>query len=153
MVAKTDCTFGEGNWKNNKGERKKKFKKIVLTKHLNTRLMKDSNLFTFFTDLKNFWDDFSLDILNLVNFLTLGPSSVDISKTSNISTNPEILNYENNSSPSKNLNKSYIERFLKKEVQLSSATIRNNRYEWIFVTAKVINLCKHIYLNIWIKLK
>ena len=33
----------------------------------------------------------SPDILNLVNLLTLSPSSVDVSKTSNISTNSDIL--------------------------------------------------------------
>ena len=41
----------------------------------------------FFTDLKNVCDDFSPDILNLVNLLRLAPSSVDVSKTYNISTN------------------------------------------------------------------
>ena len=55
------------------------------------RFLENSNLFTFFTDLKNFCDEFSLDILNLANLLTLAPSSVDISKTSIISTNSEIF--------------------------------------------------------------
>ena len=52
------------------------------------------NLFTLLTDLKNFCDDFSPDILNLANLLTLAPSSVYISNTSNISTNSEILSNE-----------------------------------------------------------
>ena len=55
------------------------------------KFLEHSNLFTFFTDLKNFCYDFPPDILNLANLLTLAPSSVDISKTSNISTNSEML--------------------------------------------------------------
>ena len=37
---------------------------------------------------------FSPDILTLVNLLTLAPSSVDVSMTSNILTNSEILSNE-----------------------------------------------------------
>ena len=50
------------------------FKQLV-----DERFLKHSNLFTFFTDLKNVCDDFSPDILNLVNLLTLAPSSVNVS--------------------------------------------------------------------------
>ena len=71
----------------------------------------------------------------------LAPSSVDISKASNISTNSEILSNESpNLSPSNKLNESSNNCSLEKEVQLNSATIRNNRYEGIFVSANVINL-------------
>ena len=58
------------------------------------RFLVQSNLFTFFTDLKNYCNDFSPDVLNLANLLTLAPSYVDISKTSNISTNFETLSNE-----------------------------------------------------------
>ena len=58
------------------------------------RFLEQSNLFTFFTDLKNYCNDFSPDVLNLANLLTLAPSYVDISKTSNISTNFETLSNE-----------------------------------------------------------
>ena len=54
------------------------------------KFLEHSNLFTFSIDLKNFCYDFPPDILNLANLLTLAPS-VDISKTSNISTNSEML--------------------------------------------------------------
>ena len=95
----------------------------------------------FFAELKNFCEDFSPDILNLVNLLTLAPSFVDISKASNISTNSEILSNESpNLSPSNKLNESSNDCSLEKEVQLNSATIRNNRYEGKFVSANVINL-------------
>ena len=63
----------------------------ISTQLVDKRFLEHSNLFTFFTDLKNFCDNFSLDILNLANLLTLAPSSVDISKTSIISTNSEIF--------------------------------------------------------------
>ena len=53
--------------------------------------LEPSNLFTFFTDLKSFWDDFPPNILSLANLLTLAPSSVDISKTFNVLTNSQIL--------------------------------------------------------------
>ena len=58
------------------------------------RFWEHSNLFTFFTDLNNFCDEFSPGILNLVNLLTLAPSSLDISNTSSISTNSDILSNE-----------------------------------------------------------
>ena len=48
------------------------------------RLLEHSSLFTSFTNLKNFCDDFSPDILNLANLLTLALFSVDIDKTSKI---------------------------------------------------------------------
>ena len=45
-----------------------------------------------------------------------------------------------NLSPSNKLNESSNDRSLEKEVQLTSATIRNNRYEGKYVNANVINL-------------
>ena len=85
--------------------------------------------------------DFSPGILNLVNLLTLGPSFIDISKTPNVSTNSEILSNESpNLSLSNKLNESSDERYLEKEVQLSSVTIYYGRYEGTFVSANVINL-------------
>ena len=125
--------------------KRKKLKKLCtdeMSKQLvDERFLEHSNLFTFFAELKNFCDDFSPDILNLVNLLTLAPSSVDISKASNISANSEILSNESpNLSPSNKLNRSSNNCPLEKEVQLNSATIRNNRYEGKFVSANVINL-------------
>ena len=55
------------------------------------RFLEHSNLFTCFTNLNNFCDEFSPNVLSLVNLLTLAPSSIDVSKTSNISTNSDIL--------------------------------------------------------------
>ena len=78
--------------------KRKKLKKLCTdetSKQLvDESFLEHSNLFTFFAELKNFSDDFSPDILNLINLLTLAPSSVDISKASNISTNSEILSNE-----------------------------------------------------------
>ena len=72
---------------------------------------------------------------------TLAPFSVDISKASNISTNSEILSNESpNLLTSNKLNESSNDCSLEKEVQLNSASIRNNRYEGKFVSANVINL-------------
>ena len=103
--------------------------------------MEYSNLFTFFTDLKNFCDEFSPDILNLVNLLTVAPSSIDASKTSNISTNSDMLSNESpNLSSCNKISESSNELFLETEVQLNSATIHNNRYEGKFVRTNVINL-------------
>ena len=52
------------------------------------------------------------DIFNLVNLLTLGPSSVDINTTSNISTNSETLSNESpNLLRSNKLTESSNERF------------------------------------------
>ena len=45
-----------------------------------------------------------------------------------------------NLSPSNKLNERSNDRSLEKEVQLTSATIRNNRYEGKYVNANVINL-------------
>ena len=99
------------------------------------------NLFTLLTDLKNFCDDFSPDILNLASLLTLAPSSVDISNTSNISTNSEILSNEiPNLSSSNKLKESSNEPSSEREVELNSATIHNDRYEGKFVVTNVINL-------------
>ena len=125
--------------------KRKKLKKLCTdetSKQLvDERFLEHTNLFTFFAELKNFCDDFSPDILNLVNLLTLVPSSVDISKASNISANSEILSNESpNLSPSNKLNESSNNCPLEKEVQLNSVTIRNNRYEGKFVSANVINL-------------
>ena len=53
-----------------------------------------SNLFTYFC--YNFFSDIS----NLANLLALTPSSIDISKTSNISTNFGILRNKSPNSPS-----------------------------------------------------
>ena len=75
--------------------------------------------------------DFFPGILNFVNLLTLGPSFIDFNKTHNVSTNSEMLR---NESPRGN------ERYLEKEVQLSSVTIHYGRYEGTFVSANVINL-------------
>ena len=127
-------------------KRKRKKLKKLCTDETSKRLVDDrflehSNLFTFFTDLKNFCDDFSPDILNLVNLLTLAPSSVDVSKTSNISTNSDILSNESSNLSSFNkMNESSNELFSEREVQLNSATMQNNRYEGKFVSANVINL-------------
>ena len=55
------------------------------------RFLEHSNLFTCFANLNNFCDKFSPHVLSLVNLLTLAPSSIDVSKTSNISTNSDIL--------------------------------------------------------------
>ena len=94
------------------------------------------------TDLKNFCDDFSPDILNLVNLLTLASSSVNVSKVSIISTSPDLLS---SGSPnllfSNKINESSNELFTEREVQLTSAAIRNNRYE-----GKLIALTLSIYL-------
>ena len=108
------------------------------------RFLEHSNLYTFFTELKNFCDNFYPDILNLVNLLTLVPSSIDISKASNISINSEILSNESpNLSPSNEFNENSNDHSLEKEVQLNSATICNNRYEGKFVSANIINLSSH----------
>ena len=121
---------------------KKNFKNSVPTKYLNGWLMKGfwkhSNLFTFFTDLKNFCDNSFSDLLNLVNLLTLRPSSVDINEMFNISTNSKILsNKSPNLSTSKKLKESSNQRLSEK---LNSATTCNNRYEGEFVSANIINL-------------
>ena len=108
------------------------------------RFLEHSNLSTFFTELKNFCDNFYPDILNLVNLFTLVPSSIDISKASNISINSEILSNESpNLSPSNEFNENSNDHSLEKEVQLNSATICNNRYEGKFVSANIINLSSH----------
>ena len=78
--------------------KRKKLKKLCTNETskqlVDERFSEHSNLFTFFTDLNNFYDNFSPDILNLVNLLMLVPSSVDVSKTPNISTNYDILSNE-----------------------------------------------------------
>ena len=78
--------------------KRKRLKKICsegASKQLvDERFLEQSNLFTFFTDLKYYCNDFSPDVLNLVNLLTIAPSYVDISKTSNISKNFETLSNE-----------------------------------------------------------
>ena len=78
--------------------KRKKLKKLCTddtSKQLvDERFSGHTNLFTFFTDLQYFCGDFSPDILNLINLLTLAPSSVHVSKTSNISTNFDILSNE-----------------------------------------------------------
>ena len=62
-----------------------------------------------------------------MNLLTLAPSSVDVSKTSNISTNSEILSNEcPDLSSSNKLNENSNELFSVGEVQINSATICNN---------------------------
>ena len=105
------------------------------------RFLEYSNLSTFFTDLKNFCYGFSPDILNLVNSLTLAPSSVDVSKTSKTSTNSDIMiNESSNLSSSNKISKSCNELSSEREVQLDSATIHNNRYQGKFVSANVIHL-------------
>ena len=105
------------------------------------RFLEHSNKITFFTDLKNFCDSFSPDILNLVNLLTLAPTSVGVSNTSNISTNSDILSHESpNLSSSNKISESSNQLFSEREVQLNSATIRNNRYYGKFVNANVINV-------------
>ena len=97
------------------------FKQLV-----DERFLEHSNLFTFFTDLKNFCDDFSPDILNLVNLLTLALSSVDVSKTSNISANSDIMINESPNLPSFNkISESSNEPSSEREVQLNSAITRN----------------------------
>ena len=68
---------------------------------------------------------FSPDILTLVNLLTLAPSSVDVSMTSNILTNSEILSNESpnlwsSNKFNENSNELFPER--EREVQLNSAT-------------------------------
>ena len=85
---------------------------------------------TFFTDLKNFCDDF---LLNLVNLLTLAPSSVDVSKTP--SESPNLSSYYK-------INESSTGLLSEREVQLNSATICNNRYEGKSVSTNVINLSR-----------
>ena len=104
-------------------------------------ILEHSNLFTFFTDLKNSCDEFSPDILNLVNLLMLETSSVDVSKISNILTNSDILSSESpNLSSSNKISESSNELFSEREVQLNSATIRNNRYDGKFFSPNIINL-------------
>ena len=74
-------------------------------------------------------------------YCIIAPSSVDVGKTSNISTNSDILR---NESPillsSTKINESSNELFSEREVQLNSAAMRNNRYEGKFVNANIINL-------------
>ena len=142
MVSKAGCAFGEGNRWNKEKEKLKKLCTDETSKQLvDERFSEHSNLFTFFTDLKNFCDDFSPDILNLVNFLTLAFSSVDVSKTSNITTNSDILSNESpNLSSFNKISENSKEPFSEREVQLNSSTMRNNRYEGKFVSANVINL-------------
>ena len=86
-----------------KGKKLKKLCANETSKQLvDETFLEHSNLFTFFTDLENFCDNVSPDILNLVNLLTLAPSSVDVSKTSNISTNSDkMINESPNLSSSK----------------------------------------------------
>ena len=124
---------------------RKKIKKLCTDETSNQlvdeRFPEHANLFTFFADLKNFCDNFSPHILNLANLLTSAPSFVGISKTSNISTNSEILSNESpNLLSSNKLNESSNKLFSEREVQFNSATIRNDRYERKFVSANVINL-------------
>ena len=112
--------------------KRKKLKKLCTNETskqlVDERFLEQSNLFTFFTDLKNFCDHFSADILNLVNLLTLAPSSVDVSKTSNVSTNSDIMiNESPNLSSSHKISESSNELFSERKVQLCSATIRNNK--------------------------
>ena len=68
--------------------KRKKFKKLCTEETskqlIDERFLEHLSLFTFFTDIKNFCDDFSPDILNLANLLTLALFSVDIDKTSKI---------------------------------------------------------------------
>ena len=68
---------------------------------------------------------------NLANLLTLVPSTVDISKTPDISTNSEILSNESpNYGLLTNLTKilmSFFRRETEREVQLNSATLQSNR--------------------------
>ena len=79
--------------------------------------------------------------LHLMNLWTLAPSSVDVSKTSNISTNSEILSNESpDLSSSDKLNKNSNELFSERQVQLNCATICYNRYDGKLVSANVINL-------------
>ena len=108
--------------------KKKKLKKLCsneTSKQLvHERFLENSNLFTFFKDLKYFCDDFSPDILNLVNLLTLAPSSVDVTKMSNISTNSDILSNESpNLRSSNKISESSKMLFSEREVQLDSATL------------------------------
>ena len=83
-----------------------------------------SNLFTFFTYPRNFFDDFSPDVLNLASLLTLAPSSIDISKTSDTSTNSQILSNESpNLFSSNTLNKSSKElSHLEEKISYSNLT-------------------------------
>ena len=132
----------EGKIRTKRRELKKFWTNETSKQLLNGRFLEHSNLFTFFTDLKNFCDDFSPDILNLVNLLTLASSSVNVSKVSIISTNSDLLS---SGSPnllfSNKINESSNELFTEREVQLTSAAIRNNRYE-----GKLIALTLSIYL-------
>ena len=92
-------------------------------------------------DLKNFCDNFSPDILNLINLLTLAPSSVNVSKTSIILTNSDVtINESPNLSTSNKISESSNKLFLEREVQINSVTIGNNRYQGNFFSANVINL-------------
>ena len=71
----------------------------------------------------------------------LETSSVDVSKTSSTSTNSGILSSEiPNLSSSNKISESSNELFSEREVQLNSATIRNNRYECKFFSPNIINL-------------
>ena len=71
----------------------------------------------------------------------LETSSADVSKTSNISTNSDILSSESpNLSSSNKISESSNELFSEREVQLNSATIQNNRYEGKFFSPNIINL-------------
>ena len=109
--------------------KRKKLKKLCTdetSKQLvDERFLEHSNLFTFFTDLKNFCDDFSPDILNLVNVLTLAFSSVDVNRVSNISTNSDILSNESpNLSSFNKINESSKEPFSERERERSSLTVQ-----------------------------
>ena len=102
------------------------------------------NLFIFFTDLKNFCDDFCPVILNLAYLLALVPSSVDISKTSNISTNSEILSNESpNLWSSNKVKESSNKRFLERERERSSLTVQQ-----YIITDMRANLLVLMYLAV-----
>ena len=99
--------------------KRKKLKKLCTNKTskelVDERFLEHSNLFTFFTDLKNSCDNFSPEILNLVNLLTLAPSSVDVSKTSNISKNSDkLINESSNLLSSNKISKSCDELSLER---------------------------------------
>ena len=148
FVGKADSISGEGNWKNSKKNEKKNLK-ILCTDEtskqlVGERFLERSSLFTFFTDIKNFCDDFP-DILNLANLLTLVPFFrwfALISETYLIfQTNSKVLSNDRpNLSHSDKLNESSNERVLERRVQFNSGTIFNGRYDWKLVKANIINL-------------
>ena len=89
-----------------------------------------SNLLTSFTGLKTFSDDFSTHVLYIVSLITLGPSSIFISKTTDSSANFETFTNERpNLSLSKKFDKRPNKHPLENEVQFNSVTMQNNRYE------------------------